>query len=81
MLALQTPDGYVVDYGMVSNSFVEAARAWDGVDVSTGTEVRDIRETADGFTIDTEGGPHRGRRDGRRRQLPQPPDRPGDGLR
>jgi len=54
MLALQTPDGYVVDYGMVSNSFVEAARAQDGVDVSTGTEVRDIRETADGFTIDTE---------------------------
>jgi len=54
MLALQTPDGYVVDYGMVSKSFVEAARQEDGVDVSTGTEVRDIRETADGFTIDTE---------------------------
>lgn len=54
MLALQTPDGYVVDYGMVSKSFVEAASEEAGVDVLTGTEVRDIRETADGFTIDIE---------------------------
>jgi malate dehydrogenase (quinone) len=53
MLALQTPDGYVVDYGMVSKSFVEAAKGEDGVDVYTGTPVRDIRETKDGFTIDT----------------------------
>jgi malate dehydrogenase (quinone) len=53
MLALQTPDGYVVDYGMVSKSFVEAATDEAGVDVYTGTPVRDIRETKDGFTIDT----------------------------
>ncbi len=56
MLALQTPDGYVVDYGQTAKSFVENAREEEGVDVFVGTEVTDIEETADGYTIDT-GGP------------------------
>ncbi len=53
LLALQTPDGYVVDYGETSKSFVEQAEAVDGVDVYTGTEVTDITPTLDGYTIET----------------------------
>ncbi|WP_225332708.1 FAD-dependent oxidoreductase [Halomicrobium urmianum] len=57
MMALQTTDGYVVDYGMVSNSLVEAAKEEeDSVDVYTGTEVHTIRETPEGFTFDTDAG-------------------------
>ncbi len=56
MMALQTPDGYVVDYGMVSQSLVEAAKTEDGVDVYTGTEAHSIRETPEGFTFDTDAG-------------------------
>src|SRR6056297_3083985 len=40
--ALQTPDGYVVDYGETTKSFVEAAKEEAGVDVYTGTKVTDI---------------------------------------
>jgi malate dehydrogenase (quinone) len=56
LLALQTPDGYVVDYGAVANSLVEEARDEDGVSVRTGTTVEDIAETGDGFVIDTDEG-------------------------
>lgn len=56
MLALQTPDGYVVDYGDVARSFVERARDVEGVDVFTGTKVGDISETDDGFTLETDAG-------------------------
>jgi len=54
MLALQTPDGYVVDYGEVSKSFVEEASEIDGVDVFTGTEVERLDDTDDGYIIETE---------------------------
>ncbi|WP_162224365.1 FAD-dependent oxidoreductase [Halorussus amylolyticus] len=56
MLALQTPDGYVVDYGRTAKSFVDEAEQVEGVDVYTGTEVTDITETADGFTVETDSG-------------------------
>ncbi|WP_058365195.1 FAD-dependent oxidoreductase [Haloparvum sedimenti] len=56
MLALQTPDGYVVDYGMTSQSFVDEAREEDGVDVLTGTKVTDITEQTDDFRIETDAG-------------------------
>jgi len=55
MLALQTPDGYVVDYGATAGSFVEAVEDDDGVDVYTGTEVTDITPTLEGHTIATNG--------------------------
>jgi len=42
MLALQTPDGYTVDYGRTSQSFVRQAQDLDGVDVHTGTEVTTV---------------------------------------
>jgi len=56
LLALQTPDGYVVDYGETATSFVEAAAAEPGVDVYTGTEVTDITPTLSGYTIATDDG-------------------------
>ncbi|WP_136716482.1 FAD-dependent oxidoreductase [Halorientalis salina] len=56
LLALQTPDGYVVDYGETSKSFVEQATEEPNVDVYTGTEVEDITETANGYTLDTTAG-------------------------
>ena len=56
LLALQTPDGYVVDYGETTKSFVEAARQQAGVDVYTDTEVTDITPTLDGHTIATDSG-------------------------
>jgi malate dehydrogenase (quinone) len=56
MLALQTPDGYVVDYGETAKSFVRNAEEVDGVDVFTETKVERIEETADGFAIDTDAG-------------------------
>ena len=54
--ALQTPDGYVVDYGATTQSFVELAREEAGVDVYTGTKVEDITPTLDGYTIETTDG-------------------------
>jgi malate dehydrogenase (quinone) len=54
MLALQTPDGYVVDYGATAESFVEAVDD-DAVDVFTGTEVTDITPKPDGHEIETAG--------------------------
>lgn len=56
MLALQTPDGYTVDYGQTTKSFVEAAREEAGVDVYTGTEVEEINETDEGFLVETDDG-------------------------
>ncbi|WP_372480018.1 FAD-dependent oxidoreductase [Halomicrobium sp. HM KBTZ05] len=56
MLALQTPDGYVVDYGDVSHSFVEDAKEIDGVDVFTGTEVTQMDDTEDGYIFQTDAG-------------------------
>ncbi|AGB30236.1 Malate dehydrogenase [Natrinema pellirubrum DSM 15624] len=56
MLALQTPDGYVVDYGQTTKSFVEEAEEEANVDVFTGTEVTDITPTLDGYTIETDAG-------------------------
>ncbi len=56
MLALQTPDGYVVDYGETTKSFVEAAEEEANVDVYTGTKVTDITPTLDGYTIETDNG-------------------------
>ncbi len=56
MLALQTPDGYVVDYGQTSKSFIRDATDVDGVDVYMGTKVTGLEETDDGFTIDTDAG-------------------------
>ncbi|QLC32867.1 FAD-dependent oxidoreductase [Halarchaeum sp. CBA1220] len=57
LLALQTPDGYVVDYGATAQSFVEQAKEEAGVDVYTGTEVTDITETTRGYTLTTDEGP------------------------
>ena len=58
--ALQTPDGYVVDYGATAESFVERARedTDTNVDVFTGTEVKDVTRTTRGYTITTEDGPY-----------------------
>ncbi|OVE86023.1 FAD-dependent oxidoreductase [Natronolimnobius baerhuensis] len=56
MLALQTPDGYTVDYGEVAQSFVDDVRDEDGVDVYTGTAVESINETEDEFLVETEAG-------------------------
>jgi L-2-hydroxyglutarate oxidase LhgO len=53
LLALQTPDGYVVDYGETTKSFVERAAEEPNVDVYTGTEVTDITPTLDGYTLET----------------------------
>jgi len=56
MLALQTPDGYVVDYGQTTKSFVDQAAEESTVDVFTGTEVTDITPTLDGYTLETDAG-------------------------
>ena len=56
MLALQTPDGYVVDYGETTKSFVERAREEATVDVKTGTAVTSVEPTPDGYTFETTGG-------------------------
>ncbi len=56
MLALQTSDGYVVDYGETTRSLVEQADEEPNVDVFTGTEVKDITPTLDGYTIETNNG-------------------------
>jgi malate dehydrogenase (quinone) len=56
LTALQTPDGYVVDYGAVAKSFVDAARDEDGVSVHLGTKVTNVDEGGDGFTVETNDG-------------------------
>jgi malate dehydrogenase (quinone) len=56
LLALQTPDGYVVDYGRTARSFVDRAAEEPHVDVYTGTEVTDVTPTLDGHTIETSEG-------------------------
>ncbi|MFB6092341.1 MAG: FAD-dependent oxidoreductase [Haloquadratum sp.] len=57
MLALQTPDGYVVDYGETAKSMVELAREESNVDVYTGTAVEDVTKTTEGYTMTTPRGP------------------------
>jgi L-2-hydroxyglutarate oxidase LhgO len=54
--ALQTPDGYVVDYGQTAASFVDEAAEEATVDVYTGTEVTDVTPTTDGYTMATSAG-------------------------
>ncbi|MFA9516055.1 FAD-dependent oxidoreductase [Halopenitus sp. H-Gu1] len=54
--ALQTSDGYVVDYGMVSKSFVDEANEEDGIDVYTGTEVTHVEDFGEEFRIATTNG-------------------------
>ncbi len=56
LLALQTPDGYVVDYGATAKSFIEEAERSDRVDVFTGTKVEKIERTDDGYVFDTDDG-------------------------
>ncbi|WP_122088074.1 FAD-dependent oxidoreductase [Halalkalicoccus subterraneus] len=56
LLALQTPDGYVVDYGETAKSFVEDASEEEGIDVYTGSEVKRLDETDDGFIVESEAG-------------------------
>ncbi|WP_126662066.1 FAD-dependent oxidoreductase [Haloterrigena salifodinae] len=56
MRALQTPDGYVVDYGAVTQSLVRQVKDESNVDVFTGTKVEDITPTLDGYTIETTDG-------------------------
>jgi malate dehydrogenase (quinone) len=53
LMALQTPDGYVVDYGAVSKSFVDSASEVPGVDVYTSTEVKNVERTVDGYDVET----------------------------
>ncbi|WP_436910502.1 FAD-dependent oxidoreductase [Halosimplex marinum] len=53
MRALQTPDGYVVDYGMTTKSFVEQAAEEASVDIYTGTEVTNVEPTREGYEIAT----------------------------
>ncbi|MUV89928.1 FAD-dependent oxidoreductase [Halapricum sp. CBA1109] len=54
LMALQTPDGYVVDYGSVSKSFVDSASEVPGVDVYTSTEVKNVERTIDGdYEVET----------------------------
>ncbi|MFD1598255.1 FAD-dependent oxidoreductase [Halobellus rarus] len=57
MLALQTPDGYVVDYGETAKSMVENAREEANVDVFTDTKVEDVTENTEGYTLTTGRGP------------------------
>jgi len=52
--ALQTPDGYVVDYGAVAQSFVAKAEENDGVDVFTDTTVERVNQTDEEFLVETE---------------------------
>ena len=56
LLALQTPDGYVVDYGETAKSLVSQATEEPGVDVYTSTEVENVAETADGYALSTDEG-------------------------
>jgi len=56
LLALQTPDGYVVDYGETTRSFVSEAAEEPDVDVYTGTAVTDITPTVGGYTLETTDG-------------------------
>jgi L-2-hydroxyglutarate oxidase LhgO len=53
LLALQTPDGYVVDYGETAQSFVDRAAEEASVDVHLGTEVTGVTPTPGGYTIET----------------------------
>ncbi len=56
LLALQTPDGYTVDYGAISKSFIQQVEELDGVDVFLDTEVQRVNETEDEFLIETDDG-------------------------
>ena len=53
LLALQTPDGYTVDYGETAKSFVRTAASEEGVDVYRSTEVRESEDEGDGVALET----------------------------
>jgi L-2-hydroxyglutarate oxidase LhgO len=53
LFALQTPDGYTVDYGATATSFVEKANEEEGVDVYLSTKVEEITEGFEGYTLET----------------------------
>jgi malate dehydrogenase (quinone) len=53
MLALQTSDGYVVDYGETAKSFVKKARKENSANVYLGEKVEEIEEEPEGFEIET----------------------------
>jgi len=55
LLALQTPDGYTVDYGELAKAFVDQVREHENVDIFTGTKVERVNETDDEFLIETDG--------------------------
>ncbi|ATW86913.1 malate dehydrogenase (quinone) [Halohasta litchfieldiae] len=54
LMALQTPDGYVVDYGELAKAFVDQVREHANVDVYTGTKVKRVNETDDEYLIETD---------------------------
>ena len=54
LLALQTPDGYTVDYGELAKAFVEQVEEHEGVDVFRGTKVERVNETDDEYLIETD---------------------------
>ena len=54
LLALQTPDGYTVDYGAVAESFVDRVADIDSVDVFLDTAVERVNETDAEFLIETD---------------------------
>jgi malate dehydrogenase (quinone) len=56
LMALQTPDGYVVDYGAVAQSFVEVADEETSVDVFTDTRFVNDTATTEIYTIGTDNG-------------------------
>ena len=54
LLALQTPDGYTVDYGELAKAFVEQVEEHEGVDVFRGTKVERVNETDDEYLVETD---------------------------
>jgi len=65
--ALQTPDGYVVDYGAVAKSFVDAAREEEGVAALIAVATDPVRERDPAFPAARAGSPT-----GAGRRRPQP---------
>jgi L-2-hydroxyglutarate oxidase LhgO len=53
MTALQTPDGYIVDYGETAKSFIRKAEKESSVKIFLGEEVKNIEEKEEGFRINT----------------------------
>ncbi|MFB6215868.1 MAG: FAD-dependent oxidoreductase, partial [Candidatus Aenigmatarchaeota archaeon] len=53
MLALQTPDGYTVDYGKVTKSFAREVQDNGSAEIFTDEKVQSIRDDEEGFTVKT----------------------------